>query len=126
MIQEIGKQGRMGAIADGKKAIVTVKERPDGNYSYVFTRVSNYIRHFDLPALTKYLNEIDSCGNDSWGGGDLVMGSPRKNGSKLNPHMLEFFTNTIIQMGTDKRYLEKFAANDPLGLSLQNSLQISS
>ena len=84
MIKEIGAQARTGAFADGIKAYVAVRERPDGRWVYTIGRMSILIP-FNVPKILEALNKAEACKNDRWGGGDIIGGSPRVNGSALNP-----------------------------------------
>ncbi|MCC6643906.1 hypothetical protein IT411_04100 [Candidatus Peregrinibacteria bacterium] len=95
MISESGKQGRIGAIADGHKAIVSARQRESGTWSYVFTRISDNIHYFDLPQFAHAFNQLDEY--KGWGGGDTVIGSSRENGSSLNPDQISSVVNQLIQ-----------------------------
>ena len=120
MINDVGKQSRLGAMSDGHRAILSVRPLPNGNHAFVFARASNYIVHFDLPKFTSILNLIENnyeyfSGNINlisslssipsqlknnqnglWGGGNLVLGSPRDSGSKIPPEFLEHIINSMI------------------------------
>lgn len=84
MIKEIGAQARTGAFADGIRAYVAARERPDGKWVYTIGRMSILIP-FNVPKILEVLNEAEMFKNDRWGGGDIIGGSPRVNGSALNP-----------------------------------------
>lgn len=84
MIREIGAQAKMGMFADGHTAYLSVRQRPDGRYTYVAGKTDydpmDLIRAFEL------LNIAEGCTtSDCWGGGNMVGGSPRVAGSKLSP-----------------------------------------
>lgn len=64
-----------------------MRKRPDGNFTYVFGRMSHFIP-FDVEYILNKLNEIEQCVDDKYGGGNLVGGSPRVSGSKLNPDQM--------------------------------------
>ena len=84
MIQELGAQAKMGMFADGHTAYLSVRERPDGRFTYVAGKTA--FAKLNLPRLFDRLNELEGCpNNDQWGGGDLVGGSPRVAGSSLSP-----------------------------------------
>jgi len=45
----------------------------------------DHFNPLDLLRLTKTLNEVESCKPaDCWGGGNMIMGSPREAGSGLS------------------------------------------
>ena len=87
MVKEIGAQARTGMFADKIGAYVSVRERPNGRYTYVLGRLSPYIP-FDLNQFYTRLNEAEGCKDDRWGGSDMVGGSPRIGGSGLSPDEL--------------------------------------
>ena len=95
MIREIGAQARIAAAADGIRAYVAVRERPDGQWAYVLGRTSPFVP-FDVPALVRPLNEAEGSVSSHWGGSDLVGGSPRVRGSKLSPREVERIINGAI------------------------------
>jgi hypothetical protein len=96
LIREIGAQARLGAIADGIRAYVAVRERPDGRWAYVVGRMSPFAP-FDVPSILHSLNEAEGPGRDAWGGSNLVGGSPRVRGSTLPPDEVERIINKQLQ-----------------------------
>ena len=40
---------------------------------------------FDIPRIVAALNEVEYPGQGTWGGGNLIAGSPRQKGSQLSP-----------------------------------------
>lgn len=84
LIREVGAQARTGVFAEGIRAFVSVRERADGRYGYVIGKMSPFIP-LDLRGLVADLNEADGAAPDLWGGGDIVIGSPRRGGSRLTP-----------------------------------------
>jgi hypothetical protein len=91
MVKEMGAGARTGMFADGIKAYVSMRARSDGNYSYTIGRMSPFIP-FDVERILKALEKAElvvSGGvlarDDSWGGSNMVGGSPRFSGSKLTP-----------------------------------------
>lgn len=94
LIREIGGQAKTGAFADGIYAYVSVRDRPDGRFTYTIGRMSPFIM-FDVPKLINILNQHEETVEslDRWGGGDTIGGSPRVNGSKLTPETLEKIIN---------------------------------
>lgn len=94
MIREVGAQARTGVFADGVRAYVSVRPRPDGRWSYAVGRMSPFVP-FDVPALLQALNRAEANGRDSWGGGNMVGGSPRVAGSRLSPAEVERIVNGL-------------------------------
>lgn len=84
MIRDVGAQARMGAHAEGIRAYVAVRERPDGRWTYTVARMSIFVP-FDIPAIIDALNREEGDVPDRWGGGSTIGGSPRVMGSRLSP-----------------------------------------
>jgi len=98
MIKEIGAHARSRLFADGKKAFISVKDRPDGRYSYVIGKMSPFVR-FPLERFYDTFNEAEGIAEDDtdrWGGSDTIGGSPRKRGSGLSPHGIERIISGIL------------------------------
>ena len=97
MVREIGAQARTGMFADGVRAYVSVRSRPDGRYTYVLGRMSPFVP-FDIPILFKNLNENEGLVQnvDRWGGSDTIGGSPRVAGSGLTPDELTRIINDTL------------------------------
>lgn len=94
LIEEEGKDGRLGALIDGVDAYVTAQE--DGErWRYTIGRRSEFIP-FDVPGLLDYFNELEACADDKWGGSNIIGGSPRVEGSSLSPPELEMAINGYI------------------------------
>ncbi len=96
LIREIGAQARLGVVADGIRAYLAVRERPDGRWAYVVGRMSPFAP-FAVPSILRSLNEAEGPGEDGWGGSNLVGGSPRVHGSKLPPEEVERIINGLLQ-----------------------------
>lgn len=95
MINEKGKQARIGAIAEGHKAIISARELANGNHGYVLTRISDNINYFPLPTFAEQLRGVDLYKH--WGGGDTVIGSDKENGSSIKPaQMIEMVESMVI------------------------------
>ncbi len=92
MIEEVGAYGKFGAIVDGAEALVIVRRRPDGRYTYSLWRKSPWMP-FQQSDLYAPLNEFEGeiAKNDPWGGGDMNGGSCRVNGSSKSPDALFSF-----------------------------------
>jgi len=95
LIEEVGREARTGAFADGIRAFVSVRPRSANRYDYTIGRMSLFIP-FDIPAIIARLNEIERTTNDRWGGGDTIGGSPRVGGSAITPAELERIINEIM------------------------------
>ena len=95
LVNEIGPHARTALFAEGTKAFAAVRNNHDGTYTYSLGRLSQYVL-FPLEKLYARMNEeegLDPQGENSWGGGDTVGGSPRKTGSKLAPDSLTKIIN---------------------------------
>lgn len=96
MVKELGAQARTGMFSDGIRTFVSVRERPDGRYVYTIGKMSPF-NSLDLVALTEKLDEIDNDDEgDYWGGGNTIMGSPRKRGSKITPEEMTKIINEAM------------------------------
>jgi len=84
MVKEHGPQARTGMFSDGITAFVSVSQGPGQNWTYSVGRQSSFIP-FNVPAILNALNEAEEATDDRWGGSDIIGGSPRVKGSKLNP-----------------------------------------
>ncbi len=95
MIQELGKDGRVGALVDGVDAYVAAQELAGGKWRYTIGRKSEFIP-FDIPSLIARLNEAEGATDDKWGGATIIGGSPRVGGSKLTPPEVEAILNDYL------------------------------
>lgn len=84
MVREIGAQARTGMFAEGIRAFVAVRDRPDGRYTYTIGKMSPFVP-LDLIALANTLNIAEGVATDRWGGGDTIIGSPRVGGKSTHP-----------------------------------------
>jgi hypothetical protein len=84
MVKEVGSQARLGMVRHGIRAYVSVRERADGSWAYTLGRSSPFIA-FEIPRIVAALNSAEQSGQGTWGGGNLIAGSPRQLGSKLSP-----------------------------------------
>lgn len=82
MIEEIGPYGRQGALSDGIRAFIAVRERNDGKLACSVGRVSECIP-FPVYSILKELSLAEKLTNECWGGGSTIGGSPRTSGSGL-------------------------------------------
>ncbi len=95
MIEDIGPQARTGVFADGIRAYVSVRERPDRRWSYTIGRMSPFIP-FDVPKLLRALDREENLDDEHWGGGTTIGGSPRVGGSRLSPREVETIINRTL------------------------------
>jgi len=86
-VQEIGANARAGMFADGIRAFVSVRQLDKQRWAYAIGKASSFIP-LDLEDLTNTLNNAEACTLDRWGGGNVIMGSPRAGGSTLSPDSL--------------------------------------
>ncbi len=98
MIEEVGKDGRVGALTDGIDAYVSVQEIGDDRWRYVIGRRSEFIP-FDVESIIDTLNKVEGCTDDKWGGATIIGGSPRVGGSKLAPAEVEKIINQRLSLG---------------------------
>ncbi len=97
MIFETSIYARTSIYASGTSAFVGMRTRNDGNYTYVLGKISPYVP-FPLFKIYKTLNEVEKLESphNSWGGSDIIGGSPRKTGSRLSPQEVEQIINNVI------------------------------
>jgi hypothetical protein len=99
MIREIGAHARTKLFWDGVKAFVSFKKNLDGNYSYIFGRISPLIP-FDNKLIYEELNKVENIPKndlDCYGGSDIIGGSPRKRGSKIDPKDMIKIINKVLK-----------------------------
>lgn len=99
LVNEIGSQSRAGMIADGIRAYVSVRPLADDAWSYSIGRVSPFVP-FDVPNILRELNAAEDHQRGTWGGGNLVGGSPRLRGSALPPQEVTQIVNRVVTRGT--------------------------
>jgi hypothetical protein len=97
MIVEKSGYTRTSIYDSGIGAFVGMRERNDGNYTYVLGKMSPYIP-FPLEQLYETLNTLENLDSidNRWGGSDIIGGSPRKTGSRLSPQQIEEIINKVI------------------------------
>lgn len=97
MVSEIGAQARTGMFGDGITAFLAVRSQDNTRYDYVLGRQSEYVE-FPVPKLLQALNEAEGLtGNDLWGGGTTIGGSPRISGSRLTPEDVAAVIDEVLQ-----------------------------
>lgn len=87
MVRETGAQARAGMARDGIHGFVSVRERPDGRWTYSVGRLSPY-SDFDVPWILAELDRLEADCHDPWGGSDDIGGSGRSQGSRLDPDLV--------------------------------------
>jgi len=103
MVREIGAQARQGMFAAGIQAYVSVRQIGPDNWAYVVGRMSPFIP-FDCQRIFDRMNlaeKGDALRGEapvgSWGGSDIIGGSPRINGSRVNPVVMEMLVHEVTK-----------------------------
>jgi hypothetical protein len=96
LIKEHGKDARTVLSGDGIKAFVSVRERPDKNWTYSVGKMSPFV-DFDIQGILAALNSAEGNAVDMWGGSDTIGGSPRYAGSKLSPAQVADVINNYFK-----------------------------
>lgn len=97
MAIETGIYTRTELYASGIKVFVGMSRRKDGNYTYVIGKMSPFVP-FPLLEVYEALNSAEKTvsQNNAWGGSDIIGGSPRKTGSRLEPDKVESIINRVL------------------------------
>jgi hypothetical protein len=95
MVRELGSHARAAMVADEIRAFVAVRRMATGAWSYTIGRVSAFIP-FDVPAILQALNAVEEPWRGTWGGGDLIGGSPRLHGSALPPQLVTQIVDRVV------------------------------
>jgi hypothetical protein len=105
MIIEKDGYTRSSLYVSGTKAFVGMRQRKDGNHTYVIGKMSPFVK-FPITDIYHALNQAENLTDDSnrWGGSDIIGGSPRRTGSRLSPKQVEVIINELL-VGKDK-YIE--------------------
>ena len=82
-IKEVGSHAKTGLLSDGFQSYMTVRDRGNNYWTYTLGKIA--FAHFDLLGALNALNKYEGATNDQWGGANIVGGSPRVNGSSLDP-----------------------------------------
>jgi hypothetical protein len=105
MVREIGAQARAGMIEAGIRAYVSVRPRVDGAWAYAVGRASPFVP-FDVLAILRGLNAAEDPTRGTWGGGNLVGGSPRLHGSGLSPVDISRIVGRVLARAHSQRQPE--------------------
>jgi hypothetical protein len=98
MIRELGPYAKTGLFASGTKAYVIYLGESNGRHTYSIGKMSPFVR-FPIDKIFDRLNREEGIAPGAvarWDGGDLVGGSPRENGSGLDPKRVEEIVNEIV------------------------------
>jgi hypothetical protein len=96
MVREFGPHARAGMVADGIRAFVSLRPMASGAWSYTIGRISAFVP-FAVPAILQALNAVEEPWRGTWGGGDLIGGSPRLHGSALSPQEVTQIVDRVIR-----------------------------
>lgn len=94
LVEEHGSMARTGMFADGIRAFVSVRDHGDGRYTYTVGRMSHFI-DFPIVDLLAALDKAEG-GEDHWGGGNTIGGSPRVTGSRLTPEQVTAIIEDVL------------------------------
>jgi hypothetical protein len=100
MICDAGSHARTALLSYGTTAFVEVRPRKtlDGVWDYTIGKMTP-ISSFPVSEILNALNTKEKLQEspDRWGGSDMIGGSPRSSGSKLDPdEVFQIVENTII------------------------------
>ncbi len=84
LVHEIGAQARTGMFSKGINAFVSCRRGAVGKYVYTLCKMTPYTRIKLLP-IYDALNRVENPDNGTWGGSNIVGGSPQPHGSDLPP-----------------------------------------
>lgn len=99
LIREIGEEARFGVVSAGIQAFISTVESGNNTWRYTIGKSSPLV-DFPIEGLYTFLNQHDTVCVDQnrWGGSDIIGGSPRATGSKLNPDQLfELVESYVVQ-----------------------------
>lgn len=100
MIREIGLHARREIFRDpavhGFISVCPLSRGPDGRqrWRYVMGSRASW-SPFRTAAFGEYLNQVEGCSADRWGGNDVVWGSPQATGSTIPPEKLQKLARTF-------------------------------
>ena len=101
VVREIGDNARIGMYASGINAFLSVQEidsaKDQPYWRYTVGRRSLFIP-FPTDKIFETLNGVDTAveGQNNWGGGNLIGGSPRATGSNLNPEQVTELIDGVL------------------------------
>lgn len=96
MVRELGPHARMKMAGRGVRAFVSARQKPDGRWVYTICRRSQFISWFPVPEICEHLNPFEEDGG-KFGGGDIIFGNARGNGSAREPKEIESAINQYLR-----------------------------
>lgn len=96
LVREHGSQARTALFADGHRAFVAVRERPDGRFAYSAGRMSPFVP-FPIPEILAALTAAEGDSEVRWGGGNTIGGSDRSRGSRLSPSDVQRIVEDVLR-----------------------------
>jgi hypothetical protein len=99
LIEEIGAAARTGVYRTGVRAYISVYKNKNNTYTYSIGKMSQF-DNFPIKKLYQVLNKVENISpgsSNSWGGGDIIGGSPRLTGSSLPPTEVEKLVNNYLK-----------------------------
>ncbi|MBI5369809.1 hypothetical protein HZA85_01270 [Candidatus Uhrbacteria bacterium] len=96
MVRELGPHARMKMARRGVRAFVAARQKTDGRWVYTVCRQSPYVFWFPVPEICAHLNR-EEADSDQFGGGDVVFGNARGNGSVRSPEQITTTINAFLQ-----------------------------
>ncbi len=73
LVQAVDPHVLFDLYEQGIERIVTCRPQSDGSFAYTVARRSDFVDHFDVPAILAALHAIEP----GWGGGSTIGGAPR-------------------------------------------------
>ena len=107
LVEEVGYDARAAVYHSGVKAFIAFREQSPGDkkagvFRYSIGKISPFIS-FPISDLYDELNRAEGISPDSldrWGGSDIIGGSPRARGSRLEPSEVERIINNYLASTT--------------------------
>jgi hypothetical protein len=86
VVEEVGEHAILQMFNSGIDTFMSIRSITPGAYSYVIGKRSQFIP-VDIELICRRLNKLDTniSHAERWGGGNLIIGSPRVTGSSLSP-----------------------------------------
>jgi len=96
MVEESSTDARMQMHADGIRAFVSARERPDGLWQYSIGRSSPVVS-FPLPTILARLRRAERDAKHTWGGSEVIAGCNRVVGSSLSPDEVTRIIESVVR-----------------------------
>lgn len=94
MVREKGPQARLRMAKEGVRALVSVRNAPEGRYFYSILRYSVYTP-FPIPRIMAALNAQEEA-DTQFGGSDTIIANARGRGSLRPPKDIEALINELL------------------------------